>query len=193
MRVALRQIAGPWADGWVLDKHSVSSTYTGDDAQGRAQFDTVRTEAGEATYRLKYRQQWDQAGPLARALADHIYPKFDRVGFIVPMPASKRRYRQPVTAVALELGKIVKVPVLTDLLRKQHRGGALKDLQSKSEKTAALRGSFSINDRIRQQGPWNALLIDDLYATGASMEAACRSLHTYRKIRSVYVASMTWS
>lgn len=192
MKVALRQIAGPWVDGWALDKHSVSSTYTGDDAQGRAQFDTIRTEAGEAMYLLKYKQRWDQAAPLARALADNIYPKFDRVGFIVPMPATKARHRQPVTEIAFELGKIIERPVFTDLLRKRQSSEVLKDLQSKAEKTAAIGDSFSINDQITKQGQWNALLIDDLYDTGASMEAACQSLGTYPKVKQIYVASLTW-
>lgn len=87
MRVSLRQIrSGAWAEGWVLDKHVVSSTYVGDSAQGRPQFNTVRTDVGEATYQLKYRQDWTQVEPLARALASHIYPKFDWVDLIIPMP-----------------------------------------------------------------------------------------------------------
>ena len=96
MKVSLKEIRGPWDQGWALDKHIIKSTYLGEDAYGHARFDTVRTEVGEATYQLKYQHDWNQVGPLAQALADNIFPKLDRVGFIVPMPASTSRPRQPV-------------------------------------------------------------------------------------------------
>ena len=39
---------------------------------------------------------------------------------------------------------------------------------------------------------WNALLLDDLFDTGATMDAVCRTLRTYKKIDRVYAASITW-
>jgi predicted amidophosphoribosyltransferase len=191
VKFSLRRIEGPWAQGWVLDKHVVSSTYQGDNAQGHPQFDTTRTEVCQTTYLLKYKQDWDQAKPLAQALADNIYPKLKNVGFIVSMPASTARVRQPVSEVAVALGEIVKVPVFTDLLRKATTGMALKDLNSKVEKTATIGDSFSINDQITNQGQWNVLLIDDLYDTGASTEAACKALSEHSKVKSIYVAALT--
>ena len=161
MKVSLKEIKGPWDQGWALDKHTLKSTYTGDDEWGHPRFDTVRTEVGEATFQLKYRQDGDQAKRLAQALADHVYPKFKNVGFIVPMPASTARQRQPVTEVAEALGAIVKIPVFTDLLRKTPNGKSLKDLQTKAEKMAAIGDSFSINDQIKNHGQWNVLIIDD--------------------------------
>lgn len=190
MRVSLRQIrSGAWAEGWVLDKHVVSSTYVGDSAQGRPQFNTVRTDVGEATYQLKYRQDWTQVEPLARALASHIYPKFDRVDLIIPMPPTTPRPRQPVIAVAAELGKIVDSPVHTDLLYKTPPKAPLKDLQSKDEKLAAITDCFRINPKKTVSG--NLLLIDDLFDTGASMEAACAILRGIEAIGSIYVAALT--
>jgi hypothetical protein len=191
MKVALRQIYGPWSDGWVLDKHSVSSTYVGE-AQGRPQFDTIRTDVGQATYLLKYQQRWEQAEPLAQALFENICPKFDRVGFIVPMPATTNRPRQPVTEVAKALGRLLNVPVFTNVLRKAQSGQALKDLHTKEAKAAAIGDSFSINDQLTKQGKWNVLLVDDLYHTGASMDAACKSLSSYSKVKTIYVACLTW-
>lgn len=192
MKVSLKQIYGPWAEGWVLDKHMLSSTYLGDNAQGHPQFDNVRTEAGEATYQLKYRNHFDQAKPLAQALFDNIYPKLERVGFIVPMPATKVRPRQPVTAVAQALGEMVKVPVFTKLLHKATSETALKDMNSKADKIEALGECFSVKDEITNEGKWNVLLVDDLYDTGASMEAACKVLAAYKKVDKIYVASLTW-
>ncbi len=192
MKVALREIAGPWTQGWVLDKHTLKSTYLGDDAQCHAQFDTVRSEAGEATYQLKYRSQWDRASVLAEALAEYIWPKLGRVGFIVPMPASKSRPRQPVTEVANALGLMKTVPVFENSLLKSAPGKMLKDLTTKEEKLAVLSGTFSIHDAISDSGKWNVLLIDDLFDTGASMEEACKALRSYTKVDGIYVAAFTW-
>lgn len=193
MKVSLRQIDGPWDVGWVLDKHIVQSLYAGEDEYGHARFNTTRTEVGEATYQLKYRSDWSQTVVLAQAVVEHIYPKLDKVGFIVPMPASKHRPRQPVTEVANELGRLVKVPVFDNLLLKAADGKPLKDLHTKAEKIEAIGNAFSVNDGIEGNGPWNVLLIDDLFDTGASMEAACQVLRAYPKVRKIYVAALTWS
>ena len=67
MDVVLRQLQGPWNAGWALNKHMLRSTYLGDDEYGHARFESVRTDVGEATYQLKYRQDWGQAQHLARA------------------------------------------------------------------------------------------------------------------------------
>jgi predicted amidophosphoribosyltransferase len=65
-------------------------------------------------------------------------------------------------------------------------------LNSKEEKIDAIGDSLSINDVIQGDGPWNVLVIDDLFHTGASMEAACKVLRAYSKVRRIYVAVLTW-
>ena len=60
------------------------------------------------------------------------------------------------------------------------------------EKVAAITGTFSIENQIVKEGAWNVLLVDDLFHTGATMEAACASLRTYDKVKNVYVAALTW-
>ena len=192
MKIALKNISGPWDAGWILDKHTLSSQYLGDGPTGRPIFDTKRSEVGEALYRLKYNGDMSQAAPLAHALATHIYPKLHNVGLIVPMPGTQTRNVQPVSAVAQELGSIVKVGVFTNLLRKTPGSPSLKNLASKDQKIAAIGDSLSINDEIEGDGAWNVLLVDDLYATGASMEMACAMLRTYSKIKKIYVAALTW-
>jgi len=192
MKSSIRRIEGNWDLGYVLDKHVLSSTYLGENAQGHPQFDTTRSEVGEALFRLKYRSDWSQIDPLARELAVSIYPKFDTVEILIPMPPSNRRVKQPVTALAEALGRLVDRPVFEGLLIKRADGKQLKDLHSKLEKVEALEGSFSVQDQIEGNGPWNALLVDDLFDTGASLEEACAALRTYPKIRKIYVAALTW-
>ncbi len=192
MKATLRQVRGPWDAGWVLDKHTLSSQYLGEDAFGHARFDTTRTEVGEATYQLKYKHDWDQVQPLAQAIAEHIFPKLADVGFILPMPASTVRPRQPVTEVAEALGKIVGKPVFSDMLRKASNSKSLKDLHTKEEKIEAIGDGITVNNQITNEGAWNVLVVDDLYHTGASMEAASKVLRAYPKVKKIYVAALTW-
>ncbi|SRR6266851_3374657 len=192
MKISIRQITGNWDLGYALDKHVLSSVYVGDNAYGHPQFDTTRSEVGEALFKLKYRDDWSQIDPLANQLASSIYPKFDNVGFLIPMPASNVRARQPVTVLTEALGKLVNKPVFEYLLIKKPGGQQLKDLSIKEEKAVALKDSFSVHDSIEGSGPWNALVIDDLFDTGASLEAACAVLRAYPKIRKIYVSALTW-
>jgi predicted amidophosphoribosyltransferase len=146
-------------------------------------------------FQLKYRSDWSQAEPLAAEIKASLLPMFGKIGLIVPMPASTTRIRQPVNEIAKELGKITDTPVFDDIVVKAPaaEGGApLKNLDTREEKDEALKGRFSINPSIASEGRWNALLLDDLFDTGATMEAVAKILKTYDKINNVYVASITW-
>ena len=193
MKTNLKQIHDGWTDGYVLDKHSLSSVYLGDDEHGHPQFDTTRSEVGEALFQLKYRNDWAQVAPLAAALHDDIVPKFPHIGLIVPMPATNPRARQPVVEIAHALGALMSVPGFDGLLMKNNAGASsMKNLATKQDKQVALAGRFWVQDAIEGDGAWNALLVDDLFHTGASMEAACASLLTCAKISRVYAASLSW-
>ena len=195
MQVNLKQIHGPWADGYVLDKHTLKSEYLGDNDQGYPQFDTTRSEAGEALYQLKYANDFSQAKPIAQAIYDNILPHFPMIGLIVPVPASTPRPRQPVMEIANELASLINVSVFTNIVKAvplPSHAPKLKNLGTKQEKVEALKDRFSLNDGIKGDGSWNALLLDDLYDTGATMEAVCAILQTYPKIAKVYAAAATW-
>lgn len=192
MEVKIREIKGNWDRGYVMDKHSKYSVVIGQNEWGHNIYDTTRTEVGEAVFQLKYRNDWSKVQPLAQGLYDELYPLFEKVKFILPMPASNERARQPVTEIAEALARLADIPFFDDLLLKESGGVSLKDLNTKEEKVAAIGNSFSVSDEIENDGCWNVLLIDDLYHTGASMEAACAALRGYNKVNKIYVAALTW-
>ncbi len=194
MQVQVRQLDGNWDSGYALHKHVLSSVYLGD-ANGHPQFDTTRSEPGQALFSLKYRADWSQVAPLAAQLQETLLPMFENVGLIVPMPASTVRARQPVDEIAKELGRLASIPVFDNMVAKAAPQGAeqqLKNMKTKAEKVAALAGRFTINPAIINDGQWNTLLLDDLFDTGATMEAVCTALRTYPKIGRVYAAAITW-
>lgn len=196
MKVAVKQLKGVWDAGYALDKHMLASEFLGYDDNGHPRFDNTRSEPGEALFRLKYRGDWTQLKPLARAIQQTLLPLLPDVGLIIPMPASTERARQPVTELARELGKLTNLPVFDNVIVKAPGpigGPALKNLTTKDEKQAALAGRFTISAAIAGDGRWNALVLDDLFDTGTSMTAACTALRTYPKIDKVYAAAITWT
>ena len=90
------------------------------------------------------------------------------------------------------MGILVQLPVAENVLIKAPNETPLKDFRTKEEKFLAIGDSLQINDRVKEHGPGNVLIVDDLFQTGASMEAACRVLRTYNKVRDIYVAVLTW-
>ena len=115
---------------------------------------------------------------------------FHSASFIIPMPASKYRLRQPVTEIAKELARLMNIPCFDSLLIKTSATSAMKDIATREEKVSTLVNAFVVND-ILAAGLYDVLIVDDLYDTGSSLEAATRVLRRYAKIRNIYVVTVT--
>lgn len=184
-----------FSDGYALDKHTASSVFIGHNEYGHPQFDTTRTPAGEAVFQLKYRGDFDRVKPLAKAVVRNIVPQFPKIGLVMPIPASTTRKRQPVHEVASAVAERMEVPLLDSLITKSAvaaNTGSLKNMNTREEKDEALKGRYLLNKAITNKGSWNVLVVDDLYHTGATMDAICSLLAQYDKISGVYVAALTW-
>lgn len=192
MDVHLKMIEGNWDRGIALDKHSIRSVPNGHNEQGHILWDTLRTATGEAVFQLKYRDDYAQVEVLADAVIEHIVPELPAFSMVVPMLASTARVRQPVTEVADAIARKLGKPMFDQILVKKRNGTSLKDLKDKAEKVQALDGTITLNPCIANNGRWNVLLVDDLYQSGASLEAACAVLRTYEKIGQIFVAALTW-
>jgi predicted amidophosphoribosyltransferase len=196
MNINLRELQGNWSKGFALNKHTLNSVFIGYNEYGRPTFDTTRSEPGEALYKLKYKSDFSQVDPLAQALLDHIVPVIGNFKMIVPMPATKQRPRQPVMEIAKKLSDLTDTLYVEELLRKNPPpSGApqIKDMATKADKVEALSERFVLNEGlITNNGKWGALLVDDRYDSGASVEAACAVLSKYGKISELFVATCTW-
>ena len=190
MDVNVKQIDGVWTLGYSLDKHTLSSTPIGPNQSGHMQFDTTRSEAGEALFQLKYRSDYSQVGVIANQLSASFGQKFSTVSLVVPMPASTARSRQPVIEISIEYARLRGIPCCEDLLVKTGTTAPMKDIDSREDKVSALIGAFTVCD-VLPEGQYDVLILDDLFDTGSSLEAATIVLRNYSKIGNVYVATVT--
>lgn len=115
------KIPGRWREGYVLDYHTSSSTYLGDNSYGHPMFDTKRTEIGELLFRLKNRSDYRVVDELADTAADFVKSWKNDAALIIPVPPSRERARQPVFVLAEALGKRVGIPVEFKGLMEQKR------------------------------------------------------------------------
>ena len=191
MNVNVMQIKGNWDLGYVLDWHVESSEFLGHNQFGRAEFDTKRTEIGEAIFKLKYRHDLTKIEPLADTMVLNLKSAFQTVSFIVPMPPSKSRGTQPAVELARKVAEKMALPLLENILLKRGTTAQMKDIDTKEERINALMGCFHLNDGITNTGSWDVLIIDDLYSSGASLSAATQVLRSYQKVSKIFVAAFS--
>ncbi len=190
MEVNIQRINGNWDLGYSLDKHVLQSVYLGENQWGHAEFDTTRSEVGEALFLLKYRSDFTQTSAIADQMTESLSQHFSTACLVIPMPASKQRERQPVREIAIKVAENMKIPCLENLLIKNVSTPQMKDSDSRDEKVDTLVKAFAIND-VLGDGDYDILIVDDLYDTGSSLEAATKVLNEYSKIRKIYVATVT--
>lgn len=190
MQVNVQKIFGKWDIGYSLDKHTISSTFTGNNEYGHPTFDTTRTEIGEALYQLKYNSDRNKVTMLAKQIVDSLGNHFQSASLIIPMPPSKQRIFQPVKEIAKQVAVLMNVPYNENLLVKASSTDQMKNIPLKEERIKALCSAFKVNDALAD-GQYNVLIVDDLYDTGSSLEAATVMLKQYTKINKIFVATIT--
>ena len=191
MHVNVMQIKGDWDLGYVLDWHVESSEFLGHNQFGRAEFDTKRTEIGEAIFQLKYRHDLTKIEPLAETMVLNLKSAFQTASFIIPMPPSKSRETQQAVELARKVAEKLGIPLFENILLKKGTTPQMKDIGTKEERVNALIGCFYINDGIENSGSWDVLVIDDLYSSGASLSAATQVLRNYQKVSKIFVAAFS--
>ncbi len=191
MNVNIMKIDGDWDLGYVLDWHTKYSEFIGHNQFGHAEYNTVRSEVGEALFQLKYRSDLTKIESLADTLVANLKTVFQSASFLVPMPPSKYRANQPVVMLAQKISEKLNIPLFENVLLKNGTTPQMKNIENKEERIKALMGCFCINDSITNDGCWDVLVIDDLYSSGASLTAATRTLRSYKKVNKIYVAAFT--
>ena len=183
------RISGRWRNGFTLDVHTTSSEFLGYDEYGHAQFDSKRSELGDLLYRLKFRRDNSVIPEIVEAVGIFVESYLPRLDLIIPVPPSTPRPEQPVILLARAIGQRIKIPVLEDLVRKIRETPQLKNVFDFDERSRVLDGAFEI-DRSALEGKV-ALLFDDLYRSGATLNAVTSLLHDEGGAKDVLALTLT--
>jgi competence protein ComFC len=174
-----RKVPGRWRDGYALDIHTTSSIPLGYDEFGHMQFETTRSALGEALYRLKNRVE---------TAADFVRSWRPGIDMIVPVPASTKRKLQPVLAIAEGLGLALALPVV-DCVKATRETRPLKNVFDFDERMKLLAGLFEVDASVTEGR--RILLFDDLYRSGATMNAISEVLYDRGRASEVFGLTIT--
>jgi competence protein ComFC len=164
-------IEGPWIEGFVLDRHVVSSRpigYVGE----HMQFETARSPLGELVYQLKYRN-----GPLddiVETAAVFVIERWNGVvDRVVPPPPSLHRAKQPAVLMAAGVARSLGVPSLPSAAVKAAATPQMKNVPL-HERAPLLSAAIQAGaDAV--QG-CRVLLVDDLWETGSTLRRVAEVL-----------------
>jgi competence protein ComFC len=185
------KISGQWLSGFALDNHTISSTCIGHNAYGYPIFETKYTEVGELMYRLKSRHDKSVVPELIDTIAEFMHSSWKPpITLIVPMvPSNAGRVEQPVFILAAALSERLQVPVRTNAVVKTKQTTQLKNIYDYGERMRVLDGAFSADPSL--VAGERVLLFDDLYRSGATMNAVTAVLQSQGQAAEVYALAVT--
>lgn len=190
IKTSPRNIKGKWTSGYALDFHTLSSEYIGDDEYGHPQFNNIRSNMGELLYRLKYKSDKTVLRIIVDTAAEFLDSRDWLVDLIIPVPPSREtRTFQPVIAVAKGISKFLGIRLCTDCVVKIKETQELKNIYGFNERMEVLNNAYAIVKR-EVEGR-NVLLFDDLYRSGATLNAITQTLKDNGKAKEVYALTLT--
>lgn len=183
-----RQIIGKWKRGFALDLHTLSSTPIGYNEYGHLEFDTKRSEVGDLLYKLKYHSDQTSIGKIAKAVEKFMQGWGLDIDMLIPVPASTKREVQPVLVLAEAISKKLGIPLSSCVTRKRNTP-QLKNVYDLDARLKLLEGLHEI-DKSATKGK-RVLLFDDLYRSGATMNAITTDLYEKGKAAAVFALTIT--
>jgi predicted amidophosphoribosyltransferase len=181
------EIEGRWRAGVALDYHTTSSTPVGYNEAGYMQFHTVRPEIAELLYQLKYKGNRDAARGISAAV-DFLRPHRAKFDVLVPVPPSAERTLQPVIFLAEGIGAALGLPV-ANCVTTTRPAFQLKSVVDPERRQELVAGLYAV-ERTRIAGK-NVLLFDDLFRSGATMNAITDVLLQHGQAGSVRALTIT--
>jgi len=128
------------------------------------------------------------ARQIVDATAAYLAPHRPKLDIIVPVPPSGVRTVQPVITLARGIGSALDVPVI-DCITTTRPATQLKGVIDRARREELLAGLYAV-DATRTKGK-NILLFDDLFRSGATMNAITDMLMQSGKAASVRALAIT--
>jgi ComF family protein len=135
----------------------------------------VQLEGGarDVVHRLKYEGWWRVVEPMALRMKS-LEPLTGGVS-LIPIPLARKRERlrgyNQSERLATALGTLLSLPVRTDLLRRS-RETATQTALTPDERRANVSGAFAADNALGVR----AVLVDDVFTTGATLLSAAQAL-----------------
>ena len=141
-------------------------------------------------FRLKYRGDRSAAQEIIDTATAFLKRHRSKFGILVPVPPSAARAVQPVMLLAKEIGTAIGLPVV-DCVSLTRSATPLKGVMERKKRDDLLEGLYRIDARLTENK--NVLLFDDLFRSGATMNAVTDLLMGEGKAASVRVLAITRS
>ena len=183
-----RKILGKWKEGFSLDLHTLSSVFIGDDEFGHPRFDTRRSEIGELLYKLKNWGDQSTVPEIVDAIEMLMQEWNPLIDILAPVPPSTRRAVQPVLLLAGEVCRRLDIP-LADCITRTRNIPQLKNTFDLDERARLLEGLHTVDKSISSGK--SVLLFDDLYRSGATMNAITTELYEAGDVTDVFALTIT--
>ena len=166
----------------ILDKHTISSKYIGENEFGFPKFETEYTELGKLVNELKYKECESAINKIIDLIKSELDIYLNKIDLVVPVPPSnKKRKYQPVFKLAEKIGEYLEKEYKLDLLYKTSSNKA-KDKKSVAN---TIKMNYNLDKKV------NILLVDDLYSSGITMKECCKVLKQDKNVNKIYCLAMT--
>lgn len=172
----------------MLDWHTVDSKHAGENEFGHPVFDTTRSEIGELLYQFKYRSNGKALNQLLALAMERMARAKGKFDLVLPVPPSNP-LRTITQQIAAGLAAGLSAPTSVTALIKVRATDELKSVADPARRRELLSGVFAA-DPAQIQGK-SILLVDDLYRSGATLEAATEAAYAQGKASAVYVFAVT--
>jgi len=140
-------------------------------------------------YRLKYQSDRSAVAELVEVAASFVESWKPGADVIVPVPPSRARAMQPVIILGGALGKRLGLSFAPEWVEKARENPEIKNIYDYDERIRLLAGAYGV-DRTRAQGR-KILLFDDLYRSGATMNAVTAALYDQGAASEVFALAIT--
>lgn len=155
---------------------------------GRAVF-LYRGRMKDSMYRFKYAGRREYASFFAeeacRLQGEWIRRIRPELIIPVPMHPAKKRKRgyNQAEDFAVALGKKLRIPVRTDLVRRVRNTVPMKGLSERERRQNMVRAFAAAETRLDEIAATRILVVDDIYTTGSTIQAVTRILTDGRHIK----------